>query len=213
MAEDIFARGVRALARRDRDFRRVVKLYGPPPDRLREPGFGTLVKIVLGQQVSVAAADSIWLKLSTALGEVAPEAVLACADGHLCTFGLSRAKARYVAGMAQAVADGRLDFDLLERLDDEAAIAHLTAVKGVGRWTAEIYLLSALRRPDVWPAADLALMTAAQRLKGLPERPDAKGLLLLAEAWRPWRAVAARLLWHYYRHDRAKAAPMAVGSV
>ena len=116
--------------------------------------------------------------------------------------GLSRQKARYTLALADAVASGALDLEALSELADDAAIAELTRIKGIGPWTAEIYLLSALQRPDVWPAADLALMVAAHEVKGLAARPDAKAMRELAEAWRPWRAIAARLLWHYYRNSR-----------
>ncbi|MBM3490935.1 MAG: DNA-3-methyladenine glycosylase 2 family protein [Alphaproteobacteria bacterium] len=197
-------RGFRALARRDGDFRRVLRLYGPPPERRRPPGFGTLLRILVAQQISTAAADGIWRRLEIGITPLNPERVLAFDIQGLRGFGLSLGKARYAQAIAQALLDGTLDLEAVATADDEAAIALLTEVKGIGRWSAELYLLIALARPDVWPAADLALMTAAQRLKALPLRPDTKAMTAMAEAWRPWRAHAARLLWHYYRHEAAR---------
>lgn len=188
-----------ALVAADADFARVVAAHGPPPSRRRDPGFGTLLRAIVFQQVSTAAGTAIWGRLEAGLGAMAPTALLAHDDEALRAFGLSRPKVKYARALATALADGTLDLDNLHRLDDEAAIAALVALPGIGRWTAEIYLLSALDRPDVMPAADIALMTAAQHLKGLSARPTPKQMYALSEPWRPWRSVAARLLWHYYR--------------
>ena len=194
-------RGFRALARRDADFRRVLRLHGPPPERSRPPGFATLLRILVAQQISTAAADGIWWRLEAGIQPLAPERLLDCDEDRLRGFGLSRGKALYARAIAEALLDGSLDLAAVAAAGDEAAIAQLTRVKGIGRWSAEIYLLTALARPDIWPAADLALMIAAQRLKGLQTRPDVKALAAMAEAWRPWRTHAARLLWHFYRHE------------
>lgn len=199
-ADPDHAAGLAALAAADADLAAVLARFGAPPSRRRAPGFESLVKIIVGQQVSVASADAIWRRLEAGLGRVAPEPVLAAGPDRLATMGLSRPKAAYVSGIAEAVTGGALDLDGLDALADEDAMAALVAIRGIGRWTAEIYLLSALGRPDVWPAGDLALMNAARAVKRLDARPDAGGMIALAEAWRPWRAVAARLLWHYYRH-------------
>jgi len=171
---------------------------GPPPLRRRQPGFETLARILVGQQLSVASASAIWGRFATGLGAVTPEAVLATDDDTLRSFGLSRPKQRYVRAAAQAVAEGQLDFKRLSRMDDATAQAHLVAVNGVGPWTADIYLLSGLGRPDVFPAGDLALQGAAQRLLRKRTRPDADGLLKIAKRWQPYRGVAARVLWSYY---------------
>lgn len=185
----------------DPDLAQVVEAHGPPPTRKRPEGFATLLQIIVNQQVSIAAAASIWKRFEAAYGAVTPEAILASTEEQLRALGLSGQKVRYAHELAGDVTQGRLKVDRLRRLDDEAAIAALTTVKGIGRWTAEIYLLSALQRQDVWPAADLALMVAAQEVKGLARRPKAEEMIEIAEQWRPWRAVAARLLWHHYRHS------------
>lgn len=188
-----------ALVAADADFARVVADHGPPPSRKRDPGFGTLLRAIVYQQVSTAAGAAIWGRLESGLGEMAPAALLARDEAALRGFGLSRPKVKYARALAEALHGGTLDLDNLHLLEDEAAIAALVALPGIGRWTAEVYLLSALDRPDVMPAADVALMEAARQLKGLPERPNARQMYVLAERWRPWRSVAARLLWHYYR--------------
>lgn len=191
--------GFAALCEADPDFAPILAAHGQPPVRTRPEGFASLLHIIVEQQVSIASARAIWGRLSEGLVEITPRRVLMAGPERLCALGLSRPKARYAGLLAEAVADGGLDLDALRNDDDEAAIARLTAVKGIGRWTAEIYLLAALQRPDVWPAADIALMTAAQALKDLPERPKAPQMIVLAEQWRPHRAYAARMLWHYYR--------------
>ena len=171
---------------------------GPPPLRRRKPGFDTLARILMGQQLSVASASAIWGRLETGLGDVTAENVLATSDETLRSYGLSGPKQRYLRASAQAVADGLLDFRKLGRMDDAAAHEHLIAVKGIGPWTADIYLLSGLGRPDVFPAGDLALQGAAQRLMGKRKRPDTEGLTKIAKRWQPYRGVAARVLWSYY---------------
>ncbi len=200
---------IRALIALDPDFALVVERYGPPPSRRRPGGFATLLRIILGQQVSTAAAAAIWQRLEDGVDDVTPDCILAVDADGLRQFGLSRPKVRYAIALAKALLDGELDLDGLQAMDDEAAIAALTRITGIGPWTAEIYLLAALGRLDVWPAADLALMIAAQELKVLPARPSAQAMRQLAEAWRPYRAVAARLLWHYYGGERGRfAAPL-----
>jgi len=171
---------------------------GPPPLRRRKPGFDTLARILMGQQLSVASASAIWGRLETGLGEVTAENVLTTSDETLRGYGLSGPKQRYLRASAQAVADGLLDFRKLGRMDDAEAHEHLIAVKGIGPWTADIYLLSGLGRPDVFPAGDLALQGAAQRLMRKRKRPDADGLTKIAKRWQPYRGVAARVLWSYY---------------
>jgi len=192
------ARATRALARRDPDLARVIALHGVPPLWAREPGFATLILIILEQQVSLASARAAFTRLAQACGMVTPAAVLQFDDATLKQIGFSRQKAGYARGLAQRILEGAFDPDALERMSDARARAALIELKGVGAWTAEIYLLMALRRPDVWPHGDLALVKAAGRVKGLAPRPTPDAWEALAEPWRPYRSVAARVLWTEY---------------
>lgn len=202
--EKSLLRAVRWLARRDADLAAIAARFGPPPLWARAPGFATLVHLILEQQVSLASAKAAFVKLQTALGEVEPHLLLTLTDDELKTIGFSRQKTRYARLLAEAVRDGQLDLTQLGELEDDGVRAVLTQLKGIGVWTADCYLLMALRRPDVWPHGDLALAVAWQRLKQLPERPSYAELGVLAERWRPWRAVAARLLWHNYLSERQR---------
>lgn len=192
--------GLAHLRAADPDMGRAVDLCGAPPLRTSEPGFATLLRSIVGQQVSVHAARSIWNKLAAAVDPLTPELFLAAGETALRQAGLSGQKIRYGIGLAADVAEGRLDFDAVHAMEDEAAILELSKAKGIGRWTAEIYLMFAVGRTDIMPANDLGLIVAAQHLKGLRSRPEPKKLLKLAEAWRPWRSVASLVLWHY-RHN------------
>jgi DNA-3-methyladenine glycosylase II len=187
-----------ALAARDPDLGAIVARHGPPPLWDREPGFATLVAIVLEQQVSLRSGAAALERLALAAGAVQPGPILALGEEGGRAAGLTRQKARYVVGLATAAVDGRFDPDRVARAADEDARSELVALLGVGRWTADIYLLMALGRPDVWPDGDLALAAAMRRAKGLGAVPDAPTQRALAEAWRPWRAVAARILWQAY---------------
>jgi DNA-3-methyladenine glycosylase II len=189
---------VNELAQRDPDLALIVDRCGPPPLWAREPGFPTLVLLILEQQVSLASARAAFNRLEATIGAVTPAGVLSLSDEQMRGVGFSRQKTGYVRGLAEAIQSGCFDPDQLAELHDDAVRHSLTALKGIGAWTAEIYLLMVLRRPDAWPAGDLALATAAQQVKGLAQRPSPADLGVLAEAWRPWRAVAARLLWHHY---------------
>jgi DNA-3-methyladenine glycosylase II len=175
---------------------------GPLAFRRRPPGFATLVRILVGQQLSTAAATTIYARLEAASGGVAPEFFLTNDDAALRALGLSAQKSRYIRALAAAISTAALDLDGLAALPDESCLAELTAISGIGVWTARIYLLAALARPDVWPDGDVGLQAAYQSLAGLPQRPSAAELAAIAERWRPWRSVAARLLWHY--HDRTR---------
>ena len=188
----------RKLAAQDPDLAVVVAAYGPPPLWAREPGFHTLIHIILEQQVSLASAKAAYDRLLVATGRLVPERFLALRNEELKTIGFSRQKTTYGRALAEAILDGRLDLALIETLDDAEAKTQLTAIKGIGSWTADIYLLMVLRRPDTWPSGDLAVAVAAQRVKRLRKRPTPERLQKVGEAWRPWRAVAARILWHYY---------------
>jgi DNA-3-methyladenine glycosylase II len=198
------ARGVRELSEADPDLAHVARAYGSPPLWEREEGFATLVLTILEQQVSLASALAAFERLRAA-SPVTPESFLTFDDARLRAFGFSRQKALYCRLLARAILDGGLDLPKLSSLSDDEARAELTRLKGVGAWTAEIYLLRALLRPDAWPAGDLALQLAAQGLKRLPARPTSAELDALAEQWRPWRAVAARLLWLHYLGGRRGA--------
>jgi DNA-3-methyladenine glycosylase II len=194
---------VAALAQRDDALARIVARHGLPPLWAREPGFPTLIHIMLEQQVSLASAKAAFNRLCGAMSPLTPQAFLTLDDARLKTIGFSRQKTCYGRALARAMLDGSLDLDQLARLDDEAVRAQLTQVKGIGDWTVDIYLLMALRRPDIFPKSDLALLVAAQRVKRLDTRPTPSELEAMSEAWRPYRAVAARLLWHFYLSERA----------
>jgi DNA-3-methyladenine glycosylase II len=204
LTEAALAEAVAELTRIDDDLATIVTRFGPPPLWARPAGFATLTFIVLEQQVSLASARAAFERLTAATGELAPEAFLRLDDRDLLAIGFSRQKARYVRGLASAILSGELDLDGIERMEDEAARSALTALVGIGPWTADIYLLLALGRPDVWPTGDLALVSAVREVKRLPDRPAGDELVALAEPWRPWRSVAARLFWHDYLSRRGQ---------
>ena len=188
------------LARREAAFARVLEEKGRPEPRSSEPGVGTLLRTIVGQQVSVAAARSMWTKLTARFGEpVDLAALLEADDATLRKAGLSRQKAGYARSLAGLVLSGELDLAKLPS-DDEEAIAELIKIKGIGRWSAEIYLLFAEGRPDAFPAGDLAVQVELGRLLGHEERPSEKQLREWAEAWRPHRGAAAVLAWHSYNN-------------
>jgi DNA-3-methyladenine glycosylase II len=188
------------LVAADPDLARIEAQAGPLPWRRRADGFEGLLQAIVGQQISNQAAAAIWARLRAVPGAVSPQGLLALDDAALRAAGLSRPKVAHARALAEAFADGRLAAATLAGMEDEAAIAAIAAVRGMGRWSAEVYLLFALGREDVFPAGDLALAGAAAALKGLPARPAPAALRLLAEPWRPWRGLAARLLWHHWRH-------------
>ena len=191
--------GLDALADRDSDIKAAVARIGYPEPRIRERGYATLLRTIVGQQVSFKAAASIWGKLEAAIGDIdSPAALLASGEDGLRAAGLSRQKVAYATSLAGLVADGALDFDALP-VDDEAAIAALTSVKGIGRWSAEVYLLFAEGRLDIWPAGDLAVQIEVGRIKRLDGKPSEKVTREIAEAWRPHRGAAAVFMWHHYR--------------
>lgn len=195
-AEQINA-GLDEVAAREPAIARALALAGYPPPRIRPTGYITLMRTIVGQQVSVAAATSVWNKLETGLGEVTPETVLAADFDTLRACGLSRQKQGYARSLSELVASGELDLDALPA-DDEEAIAHLVRIKGIGRWSAEIYLLFAEGRPDIFPAGDLAVQVGLGRILGLPERPSEKHIRLAAEPWSPHRGAVTLLTWHCY---------------
>ena len=186
------------LAAADPALGAVVQRFGHPPMWAREPGFPTLVHLILEQQVSLASALAAFDRLRAAADPLTPRALLELDDAALLTIGFSRQKARYVRALASALEDGSLDLEGLASVDDDGVDAALTAIPGIGPWTSTIYRLMVLRRPDAWPVHDIALAQALAELRGLGARPDPATMLELAESWRPWRAVAARILWHHY---------------
>lgn len=197
------ARGVRVLARRDPDLARVVQQFGPPPLWAREPGFPTLIHIILEQQVSLASAQAAFDRLKAACrGRITPRRVLAFSEAEMKRIGFSRQKAAYARHLAHASLARQFDPAALKLMTDDDVRAALIQLKRIGPWTADIYLLMCLRRPDVWPHGDLALAVAVQKVKGLPARPTYAELARIAEQWKPWRAVAARMFWHYYLGQR-----------
>jgi DNA-3-methyladenine glycosylase II len=180
------------------DLAAAVNRCGPPPLWRRRPGFSTLVRIILEQQVSLASAAAAYSRLQAGVGRVTAKRVAAQSPRHLRKHGLTRQKAAYCHDLARLVESGQLDLWSIRRADDAAARRTLLEIRGIGPWTADIYLLIALGRPDVWPDGDLALMRAARQIKGLRHTPGRDRLRRLASAWRPWRSVAARILWHHY---------------
>jgi DNA-3-methyladenine glycosylase II len=199
------ARGIRCLCRRDDDLARVVETYGPPPLWSRTQGFPTLLYIILEQQVSLASARACYEKLLAAVTRLTPRTFLKLDDETLLAIGFSRQKRDYGRGLARALVSGKLDLDGLATLDDDEARARLMALRGIGRWTADIYLMMALVRMDIWPVGDLALATAAQKVKRLRKRPGPERLETLGRRWKPWRSVAAHILWYDYLGGRSVA--------
>jgi DNA-3-methyladenine glycosylase II len=197
LTEASLAAACAALARVDRDLGRIQSELGTPPLWGREPGFATLLHIILEQQVSLASARAAMDRLLAAASPLSPERLLEFNDAEMKRIGFSRQKMRYARLLALALLDG-LDLAALENMEDDEARSALMALTGVGHWSADIYLLMALRRPDVWPRGDLALVSAAQQVKRLPARPSPEEFEALGDAWRPHRAAAARLLWWYY---------------
>jgi DNA-3-methyladenine glycosylase II len=204
LTEISLALGLQELAERDFDLAQILAALGPPPLWAREPGFPTLVHIILEQQVSLASARAAFNRLTTAVSPLTPERFLELDDASLKTIGFSRQKTAYSRLLAESILSGDTNLDALGRMEDETARSALLRIKGIGPWTADIYLLMALRRPDIWPSGDLALATAVQTVKRLPYRPSPDQLDEIGRHWQPWRAVAARVLWHYYlNRDRA----------
>jgi len=181
----------------------VYENYGPPPLWDRAPGFGTLLQIILEQQVSLASAKACFDKLAALLGDVSPATVLTLSDLELKSVGFSRQKTAYARHLAEAIVEDRIDLDALHKLPDAEVKAELIKLKGIGEWTSDIYLLMALLRPDIMPKGDIALHAAWSKLSG-ESKPSAVEFLRIAERWSPNRSTAARLLWHFYLSERRK---------
>lgn len=203
LTEENYPDFIQILCERDRDLRRVVENFGEPPIWIRPTGFPTLVHIILEQQVSLASARAAYEKVKRAAGEnFTPALFLQLSDDELKSFGFSRQKIAYTRNLAAAIAAGDLNLKALEYLTDDAVKKELTKLKGIGRWTADVYLLMCLRRADAFPVGDLGLIVGAQEIKNLEQRPTAVELELIGAAWKPLRAVATRIIWHHYLSRR-----------
>ena len=198
LSETSFILGLQVLADRDRDLALILETLGNPPKWQRKPGFATLIQLILEQQVSLAAAKAVFTRLTQIVSPLTPENFLTLDDEQLRAVGFSRQKTGYGRALANAITNGKLDLEQIAQLDNQTIRSQLTQIKGIGNWTVDNYLLMALQRQDVFPQGDLALAIAVQKIKKLPTCPTPKELATIAENWRPWRAIAARILWHYY---------------
>ncbi len=202
LTKQAYQHGLKFLSEREPVFAKILNTLGPPPLRARKTGFPTLIHIILGQQVSLASARAAMMRLLAAAVPLVPQRFLELDDSELKRIGFSRQKTIYGRDLAQSILEGKLDLSALGKMDDASVRSELLKIKGIGVWTADIYLLMALRRPDIWPRGDLALAVAVQKIKRKQARPTQGELDALSLRWRPWRAVAARLLWHYYLSNR-----------
>ena len=198
LSKSTLLEGISYLCTIDPNLASVVSELGNPPLWSRPPGFPTMIHIILEQQVSLASAKAAFTKLENAAGELTPACFLDFTDTELREIGFSRQKTKYGRELSTAILNGHLNLSELNCLDDTAARNELMVIKGIGPWTADIYMLMALLRPDIWPTGDLALAKAVQKINKLSGKPRQGELIVIAERWRPWRAVAARILWHYY---------------
>lgn len=193
-----FDHAIDRLIATDTDLALVIEQWGKPKQMLRSPGFITLLRIILGQQVSLSAATSIFHRLNDQLAEITPKKFLSLETEQLKAIGFSRQKTTYCRALAQAIGNKELDLDSLPSLSDQEIRTQLTKIKGIGDWTADMYLMTALQRLDIFPSKDLAVAVATQEIKQLASRPTQAELEMIAERWRPERAVAAMILWHHY---------------
>jgi DNA-3-methyladenine glycosylase II len=200
-----YPQAIDELRRIDPDLDRIYLQFGPPPMWAREPGYPTLVRIILEQQVSLASAAAAFDKLAARINPVTPENLLSLDDETLKACGFSRQKTGYARGLAADILEGRLDLAALREMEDDQAHAAIVKVRGLGLWSADIYLLMALLRPDIWPRGDLALAQSMRRVKNLASLPTCEEMDEISKLWRPWRAVAARFLWHDYLSRLIKA--------
>ncbi len=206
MSDKTYNRGMSELGLQDSELADVVSRWGDPPFCTHAPGLSGIVIAILAQQVSMESAKAAFAKLEDAIGSVTPDAFLLLNDETLRAIGFSRQKASYVRGVAHGIMCGELELEALEHMNDDDARKILTRERGVGAWTADVYLLFSLRRPDAWPSGDLALAKAIQELRGLATIPGSEAVDVIADRWRPWRAVAARILWHHYLCERGRSA-------
>jgi DNA-3-methyladenine glycosylase II len=193
-----YQQGLDYLSQQDGELAAVLREFGNPPQRLRDEGFATLVKIILEQKVSLSSANAVYLRLCQLTRELSPLTLLAATPEQLYAIGISRQKISYCQHLANAILAGELELAALNQISDEDVIKVLTKIKGIGNWTASIYLLMSLRRLDVWPRGDLALVKAVRVIKSLSASQGEAEIALLSQCWQPWRSVAARVCWHYY---------------
>ena len=201
-----FAQALRYLTNRDPSLARILDDFGPPPLWTREQGFHTLIHIILEQQVSLSSARATYDRLLAVAAPLTPERFLQLDNAQLTCAGFSRQKTSYCRNLANSIVEGKLDILALGSMDDVSVRSELMKVKGIGIWTADIYLLMAIGRRNVWPKGDLALAVAVQRIKRLATRPTPEEMDAISDDWRPWRAVAARVLWHFYLSNRGPRA-------
>jgi len=200
--ESSLATGALCLAKRDKDLALLLKTYGTPPMWARSRGFSTLIRIILEQQVSLLSAAAMFERLKKNIVPLKPERVVQLGERELRALGLTRQKTAYFLHLSESLLEKRLNLSRLPGMTDTEAKAALMAVKGIGSWSADIYLLMALCRPDIWPFSDLALATAITRVRKLKQRPTPNRLVAIAEVWRPYRSIAARMLWQFYLAQR-----------
>ena len=194
----IFDVAIGELTKRDRDLAKIVEDLGYPRQWQRKPGFPTLIQIILEQQVSLSSAKAAFERLRDKVEKLTPVSFLGLDDAELKTVGFSRQKTRYGRELARAIVERRLDLDSLGQLDDDVVRKKLTAIKGIGDWTVDMYLMMALQRQDIFPSKDLAVAVAVKEIKNLPNRPKKEELEAIARSWRPYRAIATQILWHHY---------------
>ena len=202
--EQTLLSAVEVLTAKDPTLQAIIKEHGPPPLWSRNPTFSTLVKIILEQQVSLASAQAAYNKLTNAVNPLNPKTFITLTDKELRNIGFSRQKAKYCRILSEAILDGEINLDEIKEKSDDEVMKILTVLKGVGPWTASIYLLMALKRPDIWPEGDRALLVSMKESMNLASVPNPTEALLIAETWKPWRSVAARILWHSYLCERKK---------
>ncbi len=206
LTQKSLALAARELAARDEILAGIHANHGDPPLWRRAAGFSTLVHIILEQQVSLKSAKAMLVRLEASIQPFTPSKFLELGDTYLRSLGVTRQKSAYLLHLSNSIITGELSFTKLARMSDEEARVVLTRIKGIGSWSADVYLLMAMRRADIWPAGDLALAVAMKELRGLAHRPGPDELERLAEPWRPHRAVAARMLWQYYLGERVSHA-------
>lgn len=196
-----FNEAIKYLSKLDPDLKQIIKIYGTPPEFSRKDGFETLIKIIIEQMLSNASADAIFARLKTLAGKITPENIVSLTIEQMRGIGLSNQKSQYCKNIADAVINKTINFKKLKTMTDDEVLKTLTSVKGIGEWTAYIYLISAMHRPDIWPVGDHALALAVQRVKKLPEYPEKKILREFGNQYKPYRTIAALIFWHSYSNN------------
>ena len=202
ITKEIFKQAVESLSKRDPDLNKFYRTSGLPLLRYRPPGYGTLLKVICGQQVSTAAARAITGRLDSIAKPMTPEIFLGLSEIKVRQIGLSRQKEIYGRVIAEAIISGKFSLRKIANMEDEEAVAEMMTLKGIGRWTAEVYLIFALRRPDLWPIDDLGVVKGVMGMKGLTSRPSRQELIQIGELYKPWRSAAARMMWHFTNVSR-----------